>query len=72
MTKYNFEICFVCGYPTTDFERVNGGEPWCGLCLSESYQPSEEEMDAVFAFMNHEWTSEELEEMYQDHLAKEG
>jgi hypothetical protein len=63
--KYNFEICFVCRYPTTDYSLVNGGEAWCGLCLSESHQPSDEEMDLVFAAMEHEWTEEELEDFYQ-------
>ena len=64
MTKYNFEICFVCRFPTTDFEVVNGGEHWCGLCLSESSQPSDEEMDLVFAAMQEEWTEADLENFY--------
>jgi hypothetical protein len=64
MKKYNFEICFVCRFPTTDFEVVNGGEHWCGLCLSESNQPSEEEMDIVFAAMQEDWTEADLENFY--------
>ena len=64
MTKYNFEICFVCRFPTTDFEVVNGGEHWCGLCLSESIQPSDEEMDLVFAAMQEDWTEAGLENFY--------
>jgi hypothetical protein len=64
MTKYNFEICFICRFPTTDFEVVNGGEHWCGLCLSESYSPSQEEAELVFAELGSEWTSEDLEDFY--------
>ena len=64
MKKYNFEICFVCRFPTTDFEVVNEGEHWCGLCLSESSQPSEEEMDLVFLAMQEEWTEADLENFY--------
>jgi hypothetical protein len=64
MTKtYNFEICFICRFPTTDFSPNESGEPICGLCWSET--PSDEEVDLVFAAMHHDWTSEELEDFYQ-------
>lgn len=66
MSEYGFEICFVCRFPTTDFSVVNGGEHWCGLCLSESYQPSQEEVDAFFEAIHHDWTPEELEDFYQE------
>ena len=65
--KYNFEICFVCRFPTTDFEVVNGGEFWCGHCMSE-YVEDSGAVDALFEAMHHDWTTEELEDFYQETL----
>jgi hypothetical protein len=66
MTKYNFEICFVCRFPTTDYSIVNGGEFHCALCMEDSYYASDEEVDALFAAAEHDWTLEELEDFYQE------
>jgi hypothetical protein len=32
--------------------------------------PSDEEVDAVFAAMHHDWTEKELEDFYQESLRK--
>jgi hypothetical protein len=61
---YNFEICFICRFPTTDWSEVNGGEKHCGACIAEAAGPSEWEQDLVFAAMEHDWTEEELEDFY--------
>lgn len=65
----NFEICFICRYPTTDSAPGYGGEPVCAMCWAEGYIstiPSDEEQALVFEAMNHEWTSEELEDFFQE------
>jgi hypothetical protein len=51
------ETCFACEFPTTDSVISVGGEPLCRVCLQEE--------EAVFAAMHHDWTSEELEDFYQ-------
>jgi hypothetical protein len=59
MIEYNFEVCFICHYPTTDFERRNGGEPWCGACVQEEDAMNEE---AVYYAMAEHW-EEDMKEM---------
>lgn len=67
MKNYNFEICFVCRYPTTDFEVRHGGEPWCGLCCAEEAERAEEaEHDAVYYALAEHW-EEDMREMLADH-----
>ena len=64
----NYEICFICSFPTTDFERINGGEPWCGLCLAEKAENDakwEVEADAVYYALAEHW-EEEMKELLDD------
>jgi len=59
----NFEICFVCRYPTTDFKVRYGGEHWCGLCLAEEAELIEEaEQDAVYYAQAEHW-EEDMRDM---------
>ena len=64
----NFEICFICRFPTTDFERINGGEPWCGLCLAEKAENDakwEAEADSVYYALGQHW-EEDMKELLDD------
>jgi hypothetical protein len=61
MKNNPFEICFVCRFPTTDFEVRHGGEFWCGLCCSE-----EAERDAVYYALGEHW-AEDMQAMLADH-----
>jgi len=62
----NFEICFICRFPTTDFERINGGEPWCGLCLAEKAEKDAKwEQDLVFYALAEHW-EEDMKELLDD------
>jgi len=66
----NFEICFICRFPTTDWAEVNGGEKHCGLCRQEEAEladllgPTESEQELVFLAMEREWSFEDLEDFY--------
>jgi hypothetical protein len=64
MTKYNFEICFICRYPTTDWSEVYSGEKHCGACLAEGVAPSEQEQDLVYAALQEDWHEADLEDFY--------
>ena len=64
----NFEICFICRFPTTDFERIHGGEFWCGLCLAEKAENDakwEAESDAVYYALAEHW-EEDMKELLDD------
>lgn len=64
MTNYNFEVCFICHFPTTDWSANESGEPICGLCWSEMPTPEEEE--AVYFALAEHW-EEEMIQMLADH-----
>ena len=69
MKNYNFELCFICRFPTTDFELRNGGEPWCGLCLSEEAEDKARwavEEEAVYYALAEHW-EEDMKNMLADH-----
>jgi len=64
MKNHNFEICFVCRYPTTDFEVRYGGEYWCGSCVQEENIVIEHE--AVYYALAEHW-EEDMKSMLADH-----
>ncbi len=65
MIEYNFEVCFICHYPTTDWSEMPDGEKHCGLCVAEAAEQYAEQV-ALFEAMEQDWTSEDLAEMYHD------
>ena len=64
MKNYNFELCFVCRFPTTDFQVRSGGEFWCGSCSQEEDIALEQE--AVYYAMMEHW-EEDMKNMLADH-----
>lgn len=62
MTNYNFEVCFICRFPTTDSSPNESGEPICGLCWSEE----EESREAVYFALAQHW-EEEMKDMLANH-----
>jgi hypothetical protein len=65
MIEYNFEVCFICHYPTTDWSEMPDGEKHCSLCVAEAAEQYAEQV-ALFEAMEQDWTSEDLAEMYHD------
>ena len=65
MIEYNFEVCFICHYPTTDWSEMPDGEKHCGLCVAEAAEQYAEQV-ALFEAMEYDFTSEDLAEMYHD------
>jgi hypothetical protein len=69
----NLQICYICRFPTTDWEEVKSEKVVCSDCLFgevgyplESWLPSPEEQIAVYQMLEREWNAEDLEDFYQE------